>query len=344
MFPYKKLFWLAVFAAAGYYILPHSLPILAALITAIVLEPIVKSLVTGIKVPRTYAVILTFAGFLLLFGGLTFVVTTRIVLEVVELSAWLPDTVMRLSEPVLKWLGVMQTYIAELNPGTASSIQTALNGVIGKLNNLTITLLNGIVTVFKSLPNLLVVWLVYLVSLFLFSLDLPGLARQFLSLFDEEGQVKVKLVLANLNRAIIGFLQAQVLISFLTYDLVLVGLWILDVKYALAIALMIVVVDVLPVLGTGAVIVPWSLYAFFTGNQALGVGLLVLYLVIIVFRRIIEPKILGQSLGISALATLISMYLGFMVFGFLGLIVGPALVILFQAFRDAGLISPRIRL
>ena len=76
------------------------------------------------------------------------------------------------------------------------------------------------------------------------------------------------------------------LISFLTYDLVLVGLWILDVKYALAVALIIVIVDVLPVLGTGVVIVPWSLYAFLTDNQSLGIGLLVLYVVIVVFRRI----------------------------------------------------------
>lgn len=344
MFPYMKIFWIALFAVAMYFILPHSFPILLALVTAILLEPIVKMLQKALKVKRVYAVSLTFTAFLLIIGGLMYFVTTRIVIEVVELSQWFPQFLTNASQPIREWITAAQGYFESLPASYAANIQTTLSGSIDQLNTLTGNLLDGLLRVIKALPNLLVVSMVYVVSLFLISLDLPSLARGFINLFDDKSQIKVKLVLDNLNRAIIGFIQAQVLISFLTYDLVLVGLWILDVKYALAVALIITIVDVLPVLGTGAVIVPWTLYAFMTGNQSLGVGLLVLYVVIVVFRRIVEPKILGHSLGISALATLISMYLGFMLFGFLGLILGPALIIMFNAFRQAGFFNNRIHL
>jgi len=344
MFPYMKLIWIALFAVAMYFILPHAFPILLALVTAILLEPIVKMLQNTLNVRRVYSVSLTFTGFLLIVGGLLYFVTTRIVIEVVELSQWVPTFMMTASEPIRDWFAAAQVYFEELPPKYAANIQTALSGSLDQLNTLTGALLDGLISFIKSLPNLIVVSMVYIVSLFLILLDLPSLARGFIGLFAEESQMKVKLVLENLNRAIIGFIQAQVLISFLTYDLVLVGLWILDVKYALAVALIIVIVDVLPVLGTGAVIVPWTAYAFLTNNQSLGIGLIVLYVVIVVFRRIVEPKILGHSLGISALATLISMYLGFMLFGFFGLIIGPALIIIFKAFMDAGIFTIRIKL
>ncbi|HEU4964990.1 MAG TPA: sporulation integral membrane protein YtvI [Bacilli bacterium] len=344
MFPYMRIFWIAVLVVAGYFILPHSLPILLALITAVVLEPLVKMLQKGLRIKRTFAVLAAFLGFLLLIGGLLYLLTTRMIIEVVELSQWLPHFFVGLSEPVQNWAAVIQEYFSKLSPETTDRLMVTVNSLLDSLNNLTVTLLNGLVNLIKSLPDLLVTTVVYIIALFLFSVDLPTLHKKFLSLFEADTQQKVEVVLKNLNRAIIGFLQAQVLISFLTYDLVLVGLWILGVHYALAVALIIVLVDILPVLGTGAVIVPWATYAFLKDNETLGIGLLILYVVIIVFRRIVEPKILGNSLGISALATLISMYLGFMILGFLGLIVGPALVIIVQAFREAGFFNWRIKL
>ncbi|KEO80961.1 sporulation integral membrane protein YtvI [Tumebacillus flagellatus] len=344
MFPYTRIFWFLVLAVAAYFILPHSVPILLALVTAIVLEPLVRMIQKNLRFRRIWAVTLTFAGFLLIVLSLLYFLTTRMIVEIVELSQSLPQFFAKMAGPVQDWITALQSYYEQLPASTASKLQQAASGSLDSLNGLTASLLTGIVSLVRSLPNLLIVSTVYVIALFLFLLDLPGLVRGFLGLFEESTQVKVRMILNNLNRAIIGFLQAQILISFLTYDLVLVGLWILGVRYALAVSLIIVIVDFLPVLGTGAVIVPWAAYAFLSDNRSLGIGLLILYLLIIVFRRIIEPKILGNSLGISALATLISMYLGFMVMGFMGLIVGPALVILYQAFREAGFFRFRIRL
>lgn len=344
MFPYTRIFWILLLGVAAYFLLPHSVPILLALITAIVLEPIVRSLQKALRLRRIWAVTLTFTSFVLLVLGLGYFLTTRMVVEIVELSQSLPEFYAKLAGPLNDWINTLQSYYEQLPASYASKLQQAATGGLDSLNGLTTSVLGAIVSVVKSLPNLLIVSTVYVIAMFLFLLDLPGLVHKFLDLFEDETQLKIRVILNNLNRAIIGFLQAQILISFLTYDLVLVGLWILGVQYALAVSLIIVIVDFLPVFGTGIVMIPWATYAFLSDNRSLGIGLLVLYALIIVFRRIIEPKILGNSLGISALATLISMYLGFMVLGFLGLIAGPALIILYQAFREAGFFRFRIRL
>jgi sporulation integral membrane protein YtvI len=130
----------------------------------------------------------------------------------------------------------------------------------------------------------------------------------------------------------------------LTYIVALVGLLILRVDYPLAIALLIVLVDILPVLGTSAVLIPWAVYSFLAGNAQLGIGLVILWLVILIFRRLIEPKIIGDAVGINALAALISMYVGFKLVGAVGLILGPIVVIIYLALRRVGILQFNIKL
>src|SRR5690606_41649497 len=113
---------------------------------------------------------------------------------------------------------------------------------------------------------------------------------------------------------------------------------------AVAIALLVVIGDILPSLATGSVLVLWATVCIITGNSYLGVGLIVLFLVITVFRRMIEPKIIGDSIGIGALSTLISLWVGFELVGVVGIFLGPIVVIIYQAMRKVGLLNIKIRL
>jgi sporulation integral membrane protein YtvI len=193
-----------------------------------------------------------------------------------------------------------------------------------------------------AIPGFLLVSIVYLMGLFLISHDLPRLRAGFMRIFTNSARQKVELVFSQLSRATIGFLRAQLILSLVTFFLSVIGLLLLQVKYAAVLAFLIVLVDILPILGTGSILVPWAVYNFITGSSSLAVGLLVLFAVITVVRRIIEPKILGASLGISALAALASLYLGFQLMGVFGLILGPALVIVFEALRKAGFLKFKI--
>src|SRR5690606_15621433 len=155
---------------------------------------------------------------------------------------------------------------------------------------------------------------------------------------------KVDEVLQNLRKSIFGFLRSQLILSVLTYIITLGGFLILGVKYALAIALLVVIVDIMPILGTGSVLVPWASYLILTGDWYTGIGLIVLFLVITVFRRVVEPKILGDSVGIGALSALISLYVGFKLVGVIGVFIGPLVVIIYMAARKAGLFQTKIKL
>ena len=111
--------------------------------------------------------------------------------------------------------------------------------------------------------------------------------------------------------------------------IILIGLFILRVDYAVTIALITGFVDLLPYVGTGLIFVPWIIYQAITGNIGLAIGLAVLYVVVLVQRQLMEPKVLSSNIGLDPLATLIALFIGFKLIGFLGLIVGPvALVIL----------------
>lgn len=139
-------------------------------------------------------------------------------------------------------------------------------------------------------------------------------------------------------------MKAQLILSLLTFVLAYIGLSVLRVDFSLIMAIIIVIVDILPILGTGSVLVPWAIYAFSQGQTNLGIGFVVLFLVITVVRRAVEPKIMSSNMGISPLAALISMFIGLKMVGIWGLFLGPAVVILFETLRRANIIKINIKI
>ncbi|MBQ6692414.1 MAG: sporulation integral membrane protein YtvI, partial [Clostridia bacterium] len=130
--------------------------------------------------------------------------------------------------------------------------------------------------------------------------------------------------------ALVGWIRAQLIIMLCLGTVILIGLLILHVNYAFLIALAIALLDALPLFGSAAVLLPWSVYCLFTGAVGRGIGLAVIYLCAVVTRQLIEPRIVGQQIGIHPLLTLTAMYAGFVVAGVLGLILGPMLMLLLK--------------
>ena len=114
------------------------------------------------------------------------------------------------------------------------------------------------------------------------------------------------------------------------------GLSILRVDYALPIAAIVAVLDILPVLGSGGILIPWAVVELILKNYSLCVGLFALYLVITIVRNIIEPRIVGSQIGLHPIITISSMYAGLKLFGFAGFILGPVAAILVKYLNDTG--------
>ena len=125
-----------------------------------------------------------------------------------------------------------------------------------------------------------------------------------------------------------SYLKAQLIIEGILFTVLFLGFTFLQLRYALLLAFFAALVDAFPILGTGTILVPLSVFYFLTDNPATGWGLLVLYGVAILTRQLCEPKIIGSKLGIHPLITIFSIFAGMKLFGFWGLIFGPMAAIL----------------
>lgn len=188
---------------------------------------------------------------------------------------------------------------------------------------------------FALLPNTAAV-LIFLLATFFMTKDWHKLKAMLVSILPGRVTANSKAISSELKKAMTGFIKAQAVLVFITMVIVFIGLSLLKVEHAATIAFLIGLVDLLPYLGAGSVFVPWILYLSITGQlpQAIGIG--VLYLVVLIQRQLTEPKILSKSIGIDPLATLIALFAGFKLFGFLGLIAGPAVLVIIQAFITTG--------
>lgn len=329
-----------------YYILPHFLPFIIAYFIALILEPINQWLMKQRKINRPIAVNITYFLFIGLFILLSYFIVTKITTQMIDLIKFIQRNIPHVQAWFLHINQQIQDFLLLLPEEIAMQINQSLISFINQLAS--IDLLSDIGTrtynITTAIPNFFLIIILILVSLFLFSLHLPRINRQFYDFFKERSKKKLNIVLNDLRLATIGFMQAQFILSTITYIISLFALAIMDVRYSLAISLFIVLVDILPILGTGSVLVPWAIFSFTRGNTFLGIGLIILFIFITVVRRVIEPKILGERIGLSPLSTLISIWIGFKVLGILGIFLGPLLIILYKALVKAEVIKYQLKI
>jgi len=144
-------------------------------------------------------------------------------------------------------------------------------------------------------------------------------------------------------KGLVTYLKAQLKLVALTFAIIYVALLILRVDNAFSVAVLAAVFDLLPLLGVATVFVPWIIYLFVVGNTTLAIWLIVLLGFVILVRQILEPKITGESLGVSAFTMLSFMVVSTSLFGVAGLILSPVLIILIKALYDQGYLQKWIR-
>ena len=182
-----------------------------------------------------------------------------------------------------------------------------------------------------ALPDIFVFLAVALIVGFFFASDSMGLSPLF-GMIPKDVSARLVHFKARASAALSAWLRAYLLILGLTFIELFVGFTLLGVGYSFLAALGVALVDILPIFGAGAVLVPWAIISLLSGNQVLGVGLLVLWAVISVVRQFAEPRIVGRSLGVPPVLTLFTMYAGLRLFGVGGMIASPAIIILARSF------------
>ena len=180
--------------------------------------------------------------------------------------------------------------------------------------------MNNSMSILKNLAEILVFLVIFFVATLMFLQEMDDIReRKSRSMFHREYSVLGR----RLATACTAWLKTQVIIIMITSSLCIVGLFLIRNPYACLLGIGMGILDALPIFGTGAVLIPWGIISLLQGNWKNGVVLLVLYGICYFVRQILEAKIMGNQVGLSALETLLSMYVGLKLFGLAGLLLGP---------------------
>jgi len=328
------------------FILPLAVPIILALITAFFLEPVVKWCKQKFKWNRKPSIILVFISFLLLISAILYFTITQLVGKIIQLTKLAPDYFNSLSAVWMNVQNKLFRFTQDMPLEVVTSIQNELSNflVLMRESILNIVSYESITTILSEIPNFLVNFIVYIVALFLFMLDLTDLKKMLFRHLSPATAEKVRFMTSRINSVIFGFMKAQFLASLVILVASFIGLLFIAPKYAIIMSIVIWIIDLIPILGSIIIVAPWSLYQFAVGDMATGTKLAILALILLVIRRAIEPKLMGSQIGLSPLATLIAMFIGLQLFGFFGLMIGPFIVIIFTTAKEAGMIKTNFKL
>lgn len=334
------------------FLTPLLFPFLIALIIAVLINRPVTYITEKGRFPRWLSALLILLLLLGVLGGLATLVVTETVVEIGQLITLLPSFVSELtqylqrtiSQDVLIGMYNRFTFFYEqldqsYKETIDNNVGNALKSISQTGQNLVVSFLAGIKQLLLSLPNLATVSVIALLAAFFISKDFYLWRQRIRKVLPGGFNSRLDAIIQDLRGALVGFVKAQLTLISLTAAIVIIGLLILRVDYAITIGLLTGLVDLLPYLGTGTVFVPWIIYAFFKGKYSLVIGLSVLYGVVLIFRQIVEPKVLADNVGLDPLLTLIALFTGLKLFGFVGLIIGPVSLVLINALIRAKILQ-----
>ncbi|NRD76090.1 sporulation integral membrane protein YtvI [Bacillus sp. BRMEA1] len=315
-------------------------PFLIGIIIAFMMNPLVNLFENKLRMPRVLAVFISLILIIAIFAGLVTLLVAEIVTGANYLANVVPDhldTIINyienfIADQILPLYNHLTSVFNKLDAGQQNTIMTNIQNV-GK--NVATTVGSFIQNLFLKIPNI-ISWIPGAATLLIFSLlatffiskDWYKLSTIASKILPKKAKSSGKTVFIDLKKALFGFLKAQVTLISITAVIILIGLLILRVDYAITIALITGFVELLPYIGTGIVFIPWIGYEVIGGDTPLAIGLGVLFIIVIVQRQIIEPKILSSNIGLDPLATLFALFMGYKLIGFLGLIVGPVTLVI----------------
>lgn len=205
--------------------------------------------------------------------------------------------------------------------------------------------ISGAWHVVKGIPSLFLTLLVTVVSCVFMTADYENIKKMILDFFRTENREKIINTKRTITKGISKLFKAYATLMLITFVEMFIGLSFMKLvgvykgSYIAIIAFVTCIVDIIPVLGTGTVILPWAVYSFISGNVGLGIGLIILYAVVTVLRQIIEPKLVANQVGLPAIVTIAAMFLGARLFGAFGIIILPLTVIVLKLMYDEGVIG-----
>ena len=326
------------------YVLPLFLPFLIGFAIAMLLKPIVQLLTKKLKLKPSLAATIVLILFYGIICGLLTLLCIRLVISLQDVFFNLPEIYSTNIQPAIDTIlnsitkmveGIDPKLVAQVS-AMQIDISSTFSSIISAISSGAVKMITGLAT---SIPSMLVAFLFTIVSSFFITIDY----RKITSYATRHMGVRVREILfaikKSLSRTVFRFIKAYAILMTVTFVELAIGLLILGVENAVGVAFLIALIDILPVLGTGGVVIPWILIEFVNGNISFAIGLTIVYVIITVIRNIIEPKVVGDQIGLYPLVTLMAMFIGARLFGVVGLLGLPIAITILKDLQDQGVIE-----
>ena len=322
------------------FVVPFFMPFLLAFLIAMLLKSPTNYLSRRFKLRRNIIAVVLLILFYALVIALFTLLGAKLGAAATDGFKALPAFYSSTIEPALyqvqSWLGgfiqrldpTLQSMLTSLN----QNIVTSLGSAVSSISSSAVSSLTGFAS---HVPSFFVKSLLLVIASFFFVVDYYKVTSFLANLLPPKGKAMLFRIKSNGVDTMLKFARAYAILLTITFIELSIGLSILGVHGAVLIALGTALVDILPVLGTGTILIPWALYQLFSGNFFLGFGLAILYAIITVVRQILEPRIVGGQIGLYPLLTLVCMFIGAQLFGFWGMFALPiGLTIYLQLWRE----------
>ncbi|MEG2310510.1 MAG: sporulation integral membrane protein YtvI [Clostridia bacterium] len=311
------------------------IPFLIAFIIATIAEPIIKFFMKRCKFKRIFASIITLVLITAIIAGLLTLLISNLVTELTSLLANLGPHVDNVYDFVKNIIDDVDFAAIEVPAQVMDIVNKSLGGFFDSLKNVLFNLISTVIATITSIPTLLTNIFITILAVFFICIDRDVIKEKFNHHLPKQWILKTKKFVSTACSATFKYIKVESKLSLLCFVFVLIGLGLidlcgLDVGYPVIWALVIGFVDLLPLFGAGAVMLPYAIYSAFTGNIVLAIAIFSLWILWSIIKQMLEPKVLSKEIGVHPIFTLIAMYTGFKLGGVIGLILGPIILLIFM--------------
>jgi sporulation integral membrane protein YtvI len=324
--------------------LKYLMPFIIGFFIALLLKPIVSFIHKNIGHNRK---IISIIIIIIVYLGLFFIVgfgVMKLITILVDVFIGLPDyynhTVLPFIATVSEWLqDALPAVDEEVNGMLSEYSQTLLDSIGSIVSSLSQAALGWITGIARSIPSIVASIFFIIISSVFFVLDFQKIVTTLVELLPKSKRPIIFEFKNTLYDVIFKYLKSYFILMSMTFVELSIGLTLLKVENAIGLAFLIALVDILPVLGTGSVMIPWAVLTLFQGDVHFAAWLFLIYIFITVVRNVVEPKVLSTQIGLHPLVTLVSMYVGARLFGVGGLFGFPISIAIITILHKNGSIK-----
>ena len=325
------------------FVLPRCLyffmPFVIGWIIALIASPVVRFFEEKLKVKRKGASVIVIVAVLATVIMLVYAIVSKLIQEAIGFVNELPmlweGIMAELNQVAANLQGVYNRLPADMQSTIENIVQAVGNYFSDRMEDAGTPTFEAVGNVAKQLPEIFLGAIMCILSAYFFVADKSYMADVAKKYVPDSVRYRFDLIRRSLRNAVGGYFKAQLKIELWVYILLVIGLLALHVRYVFLVALGIAFMDLLPVFGTGTIMIPWAIVEILSKNYKMAVGLLIVWCVGQLVRQMIQPKIVGDSMGMDAIPTLFLLFIGYKAAGVLGMILAvPIGIIVINLYEE----------